>query len=70
MGKVNFNSNEGHIEVIVRDSNSARLDTFRFNLSAGRDFARVIKTLKNKYGVNPIFKKTDMLDVDGEFWSY
>lgn len=70
MAKINFNSHEGYVEIIIRDSNSARLDTFRFNLSSRKDFGRVIQTLKSKYGLVPLFKDKELLDVDSEFWSY
>ena len=52
------------IEIIVRDYSNAKIETRRCNGSDKKEYTKLLKYLKDKYGFEPLIKFED--DVEGE----
>jgi hypothetical protein len=47
--RIDYNRGDEIIEIIIRDSSGAKIDTFK---SSMKDFPRILRIIERKYGLN------------------
>ena len=63
MVRVSYQNGDEIIEVIVRDSSGAKIETWRCNRDDEKEYGKIISRIWRKYGAKPIFDNS-FLDID------
>jgi len=60
---LNYNTDEGMVEIIIRDSNGGKIENFKFRMNDKKRLKFIAQTLKHKYGLDFTLSKKDR-DID------
>jgi len=71
MGNVRFGNTDDIIEVRIRDSSGALIESWKINAQDKSLFEKMVSILRRKYGSDNLeFKETNWLSTESEFLKF